>query len=349
MSRLLHERGDRVPTESLLPAALGVGLFLVPALALFFGGTPDRRTAVALVLGLLAVATLATLEWLLLGSTLEVSLYQAALSAAGASVVLSIALRGARLLPVIAVTLVLAAVGFVPLGFALFDLERGPIVVQLGTLDFGGVATLALIPGCVAAASVLLARRRQAPLQSVPVRPRWLLAASAVAAVIGFASASLGAQLVFDDLIGTLVRNAVVAAAAGVVGWTITQVINVRRASWAGAAAGVMAGSIAVLAASPWLNVVSVVVLALLSGILGHVVAAAVRRGAAGLWATVIGVCLVPGAVGMIGPGIVASGAGLLLSGHVDLLQAQFVGLLVVLLCATLVSLPLVLLLRRFG
>ena len=340
-------------TESLLPAALGVALFLVPALALFFGGIPDRRTAVTLMLGLLAVAALATVEWLLFGSSLDVALYQAALCAAGSSVVLSIAVSSGRPLPVITLMVVLAAVVLVPVGFALFDLERGPIVVQLGTLDFGGAATLALVPGSIAAAFVLLARRLSEPSGTAPVRPPWLLASTAIAAVIGFSSASLGAQLVFDDLTGVLVRNAALAAMAGVLGWTVSQVINVHRASWAGAAAGAIAGSIAILAASPWLNAVSVVVLGLLSGILGHLVAASVRRGAAGLWATVIGVCLVPGAVGMIGSGIVASGAGLLLSGHVDLLQAQFVGLLVVLTYATLVSLPLVLLLlllrRRFG
>lgn len=336
-----------MPSESLLPAALGVALLLVPALALFFGGVPDRRTGVALVLGLAAIAALALAEWLLLGSPLDVALFQAALCAAGAAVVLSVALRaGARSIAVLAV-LLLAAVVFVPLGFSLFDLARGPIVVSIGTLDFGGGVTLAVIPGSVAVAVLIVGRSWRQPSGGVPVRPRALFPVIAVAAVAGFISASLGAQLVFDDLSGQLVLNGILAALAGAVGWTLTQVINVHRASWAGGVAGVIAGSIVVLAASPWLNTVSVVVLALLAGMLGHVSAVAVRRGSAGVWATVIGVCLVPGALGMIGSGIIATGSGLLFSGHIDLLQAQASGLLVVLLYATGVSLLLALIVRR--
>ena len=338
-----------MPAESLLPATLGVLLFLVPALALFFGGIPDRPTAVALVLGLLASFLVAALEWVLLGSALDVALFQAALSAAGAAVVLSVALRSARRAVAVVAGLLLVLLVSVPLGFAVFDLVRGPIVVTLGTLDFAGVVVLALVPGSLAVAVLIVGRSWRQVGGGATRRPTALFPFVAVAAVVGCISASLGAQLLFDDLAGVLVLNGIVAALAGAVGWTITQVINVHRASWAGAVAGVLAGSIVILPASPWLNTVSVVVLALLAGILGHVSAVAVRRGSAGVWATVIGVCLVPGTLGMIGSGIVATGAGLLFSGHIDLLQAQAGGLLVVLLYATVVSLVLAYAVRRLG
>ena len=338
-----------MPAESLLPAALGVVLFLVPALALFFGGIPDRATLVALVLGLLATLALAFAEWLVLGSAVDVALFQAALSAAGAAVVLSVALRSAKPRLAVLAALVLVLLVLVPIGFALFDLARGPIVVALGTLDFGGVATVALIPGSAAVAVLLVGRSWRQAGSGVPRRPTLLFPFVALAAVIGFTSASIGAQLLFDELTGTLVLNGIIAALAGAIGWTLTQVINVHRASWAGGVAGVLAGSIVILPASPWLNTVSIVVLALLAGVLGHVSAVAVRRGSAGVWATVIGVCLVPGALGMIGSGIVATGAGLLFSGHIDLLQAQAGGLLVVVLYATGVSLVLAYLVRRFS
>ena len=336
-----------MPPESLLPAALGVVLFLVPALALFFGGIPDRRTGMSLGLGLLVTLAVAAGEWMLLGSSPEVALYQAALCAAGMAVVLPVALRTAGRRAAGLFGLLLAVLVLVPLGFSLFDLQRGPLVYALGTLDFGGVATVALVPGCVALALAIPARLRGIHALEAPVRPRALLVGIALASLLGFASASLGAQLIFDELTGTLLGNAVVAALAGSLGWTVAQVINVHRASWAGAVAGVLAGSIVILPASPWLTTASVVVLALIAGILGHVTAATARRGPAGPWATVIGVCLVPGALGMIGSGIVATGAGLLFSGHIDLLQAQAVGLLAVLLYATAVSLVLGLLLRR--
>lgn len=317
------------PTVLLL-ATIGITMLLAPALALFFGGRPDHRRRWVIAVAIPASMLIATSGWMLLGSTLGVAAFQGALVATAVAVILAVGLRtglvrGYAIFATLWIVLVL-----VPIGYALFDPVRGPLATSLGTLDFGGVSILALCTGTAAFALSLTSRRLGNAVGGPPQRSRVDFSLSAGVALLGWLAVDIGAELVLDGRTLTLAVNELCAALAGLAGWAIAQTINVHRPTLAGLVAGLFAGSIVVLPASPWLDTTSVVVLGIVAGILGQIAAVAARRSGIGMWATLVGVCLVPGAIGLLGAGIVARGLGLVFSGHTDLLGAQAGGLLIV-------------------
>lgn len=320
------------PATAVGLATAGVILFLCPAMALFFGGLPTRRDAAWLGAFALASVAVATGEWMLLGQPPALALLQGALAAAAVLTVASIGIRAGRR-PLLAVILGLWLVAVVvPLGFALFDVEDGWIAAGIGTLDFAGACVLGVIPGTAAIAMALALRWTRAPVIDQPRRPWWLFLCCAIAGVLGFLAVAVGAELVIDETTMVLVVNTLLGVTGGIIGWTAAQVANVHRASVAGVVAGAFAGILVVLPASPWLEPVAVLVLAVIASIVGHITAIAFRRrDEKRAWASLIGICLVPAAIGMIAAGIVANGQGLLYSGHADLAEAQLQGLAIVL------------------
>lgn len=337
-------------TESpsvLLPATLGIALFLAPALALFFGGIPHRRNALTLVIAFPAALALAAGGWLVLGSDLGVALFQGALAASAVTTILAVGLRLGRLRGYLTFGAAWLVLVLVPVGYSLFDIESGSLVVALGALDFGGVSVIALCTGTAGAAIAIVSRGLGNAVGGPPRRTGLTFAYCVVSGVVGLIAVSVGAQLVMDSTTWTLVGNGLFASAAGIVGWAIAQVVNVRRATVAGLVAGAFAGSVVVLAASPWFDSTTVIVLGLGAGILGHVSSVAARRSGVGAWATLLGVCLVPGALGMVAAGIVAHGPGLVYSGHIELLASQFGALVLVLGYSLVVALILALVIDR--
>ena len=333
--------------SSLLAATLGIALFLAPALALFFGGVPGRRRALALALSFIGALALASVEWLLLGSVAEVAVYQGALAASSVVTILAVGLRLGRLRGYLTFSAAWVTLVLVPVGFSLFDVGRGPLAATLGTLDFAGVGVTALCTGAAAAAISIVSRRLGNAVGGFPPRTIITFLYCAVAGVIGVLAVTVGAELEFDATTTTLIGNELCAAGAGAIGWAVAQIANVRRATVAGLVAGVFAGSIVVLAASPWFDVTTSIVLGLGAGVLGHVSSVAARTTGGGTWATLLGVCLVPGALGMLAAGVVAHGPGLVYSGHIELLASQVSGLVLVLGYSLVVSLVLALTIDR--
>ena len=331
----------------LLLATVAISVLLAPALGLFVGGWPGRRGARALALSIPASVVLTAIGWMLLGADLGVAVYQGALAATAVVVILAVGLRTGSIRGYAAFSALWILLVLIPVGFSAFDVVHGPLVTLLGTLDFGGASILALCTGTAAVAIALVSRRRGNATGGVPRRSAGIFAFSAVALLVGFVAVDVGSELVFDATTATLAVNELLAALAGLIGWTLAQLINVRRPTLAGLVAGMLAGSIVVLPASPWLDTTSVVVLALIAGIVGHVAAVAARRSGGGAWATLIGVFLVPGAVGFVGSGVVAQGLGLVFSGHIDLLGAQLGGLSIIVVYSLVVTALIALVLDR--
>jgi ammonia channel protein AmtB len=331
----------------LLLATIGITVLLAPSLALFFGGRPDARLRRVIAIAIPGSMLIATLGWMLLGATLGVAAFQGALAATAVAVILAVGLRTGSVRGYLLFCLLWLVLVIIPVGYSLFDVVHGPLATSLGTLDFGGVSILALCTGTAALALSLVSRRRGNAVGGPPKRSRTAFAVAGAGAVLGWLAVDIGAELVVDSTTLTLAANELWAALAGAAGWTVAQVINVHRATAAGFVAGLLAGSIVVLPASPWLDTTSVVVLGLVAGILGHVAAVAARRSGIGLWATLVGVCLVPGAVGLVGAGVVARGLGLVFSGHTDLLGAQLSGLTIVLAYSFTVTLLLAVIVDR--
>jgi Amt family ammonium transporter len=334
-------------TILLAASAAFVAMLLAPSLALFFGGALGKRATLVLSAQCLGSFGLAFTAWLLLGSPVALALYQGALVCASVAIVAATARNRLSPRALGAFLPVWVVFVLVPLGFSLFDVVNGALVVRLGTLDFGGVAVLGISTGTAAIA--LAITTPGAAEQPPPNRSGPLLLFCGIAAVLGWGAVTVGAELVLDATTQTLLINELLAATAGLVGWLAAQVVNVHRASMAGSVAGIVAGSISILPASPWLEPTAVVVIALAAGILGHVVAAASRRLRAGQWAAVIGVCLTPAVFGMLASGIAAKGPGLVYSGHPDLFVSQFNGTAVALVYSLVVALVLGFVIERLG
>lgn len=336
-------------TESspvVLLTAVLVLVLLTPACAVFFGGIPDLRSAVMLAATAGSTVAIVALVWAILGSALPIALFQGSVASVCVTCLLAVGLRTAAaraLLPFLAPWCLLV---LVPVGFAAFDVRSGYLVTTLGTLDFGGAAVLGVCTGVAGSVIALLSGREATP--SVPVRTSVPLVIAGCIAVLGFVALGVGAELVIDDSTAVIARNVALAAVAGGAGWAVAQLVNVRRATPAGIAAGLIAGPVSALAGLPWLDPVAIAVLALGAAILGHVVAVAARAGGAGGWATLVGVLLVPGALGLLATGILARDIGLLYSGHVELTAGQVSGLLAVLAYAIVVSVLIAIIARRF-
>ena len=323
------------PGGALGIATIGVVVFLCPALALFFGGLPSRTDGFWLSGAGTGAVLLATGEWMALGQPLAIALFQGSLGAAAVLTIASVGFRAGRHRSMVALLGAWLVVVVVPLGFSLFDIEKGPLVANLGTLDFAGACALGVIPGTAALAVAIIHRWFGVVVPGPPRRPVWLLLCCGFAGVLGFVAVGVGAELVIDETTVRVLANAVIAAAGGAVGWVAAQVANIHRANAAGVVAGVFAGSVVVLPASPWLQPVAVLVLAVIASVLGHITTIALRsRSYKEAWSSLVGILLVPASVGMIGAGIVAAGPGLLYSGHTDLAQSQLQGLALVLVAS---------------
>jgi Amt family ammonium transporter len=299
------------------------------------------------VLSFLGAGTLAAVEWLLFGSDLDVAVYQGAVAATSVVTILAVGLRLGRLRGYLVFSAVWVTVVLVPVGYSLFDVASGSLAVTLGTLDFGGVGVLALCTGTAAASISMVSRSLGNAVGGFPRRTRLTFLFCGLAGVVGLLASSIGAELDIDATTATLIGNELFAAGAGAIGWTIAQVANVRVATVAGLVAGAFAGSIVVLAASPWFDTTTVTVLGLGAGVLGHVTSVAARTTGGGTWATLLGVCLAPGILGLLAAGIVAHGSGLVYSGHIELLVSQFGGLVLVLGYSLVISLLLALVIDR--
>jgi len=280
----------------------------VPAfLALGGGGVRDLP-----IVG--AAAVTAALGWILLGWAGPVAVFQGAMASVSmAAVAAPLRARLGRAGAVVAAPILVALV-LVPLGVALFDVRSGLLADRWGALDFAGAAALGLVPAVIGA---VMAAPAPASPQTSSAR-RWAVAAGVLAAI---AAALLGSELVLDDAAPRLILALLVGASGGAVGWVLASVLLVHAVRVGEAAAGVVAGAISVLAAPLWLDAQTILVIALLSALLGRIVAGRLGRRHAGL----VGLLGVPAALGLVAAGVNGDGRGLLASGQTGLVVAQLV------------------------
>ena len=329
-------------------AAAAVLALLAPALAMFFGGLATRRLQSLLTIAAVGALALAWAMWTLYGADPFVALFQSLLVVVAVTAILSIGLRAGRPRSYLVFAFVWVVAVLVPVGHALFDIERGFLIQRFGTLDFAGAGVLAV---CAGTAALSLAIVDSAPpgtrTDVLPVRPLWVLVVSGGLGGAGLVALALGSELVVDATSWLILSNVLWAMAAGTVGWTAAQLVNVQRPTVAGYVAGLLAGGIVALAGAPWLETGSAIVLGLAAGLVGHVSAFAARRSGARVWATAIGVLLVPGALGILLLGVVAQGSGLIFSGRIALLSSQASGLVILLAYSFAASLLLAFVIHR--
>jgi ammonium transporter, Amt family len=329
----------------LVGGASGVLALLVPGLALFFGDARSRPYRAVFFGACGAVFVLSFVEWVVLGEDIAVGLFQAAVAVAAAGVLLAVGHRlDWRAVVFVAAWSVVVAV---PVAFSVFDVEHGALSVSIGTLDFAGALAIAVCTGAAGFAVALVQRSRgQLATVGSSGRQRPALVYS-LAAVVGLAIVQVASELVVDDTTRLVLIVSLLASASGVAGWVVTLIVSGQRVRLAEAGAGAIAGSVAVLSFAPWLDQPAAVVLGVTAGILGALAKARAQRARLGAWASVIGVLLVPGTLGVVAAGVIANPTGLIYSGHTDLLVSQLVGLAVGLLWSFAVAAVLAIVLYR--
>lgn len=323
----------------LAAAAAAIALLLAPALGFFFAGISDWRRALIAAATAIVTIVVAGASWLAYGADPYVAFFQATIAVVAVMTILAIGLRVGRPITFVVFAPLWVLSVLVPVGYALFDIHHGLLATSIGVLDFGSASIIAVCSGTAALSFAMVGGRVSEDAYVGAARPMWLLLVCGILGAAGLVALGVGSELVFDDTTAVIVVNFAWAMAAGTIGWTAAQLVNVHRPTVAGYVAGLFAGGIVVLAGAPWLDATSSAVLGLVAGIVGHVSAVWVRRVGAGAWATPIGVLLVPGALGVLLLGLVARGSGLVFSGRLGLLASQAVGLSLVVAYSFVVSL----------
>jgi ammonium transporter, Amt family len=331
----------------LVVGAITLLALLLSGMVLALGTRWSVRHCAMLLTTLLAVFCIAVFEWLWLGETIAVSVFQAAVAAVASGVLF---VSGHRLgWRAVALVVPWGSLVLAPVSYSVFDVERGYLSVTVGALDFAGGLTLAV---CTGGAALVLAviRRRRGQLTTVDENgSRWRFVVIPILAVAGLVVVQVASELDLDATTARVLHVEALAAAGGFIGWVGTMIATSRASALLSTTIGALAGVVAVLPFAPWLDDVAAVVLGVGAGILGQLTRARALRAGLAQLSVLPGVLLVPGLLGVGAAGIIANPPGLIYSGHTDLLVAQLIAIAVSLgwSCAVTLALAVVLVRRQ--
>jgi Amt family ammonium transporter len=230
-----------------------------------------------------------------------------------------------------------------PVAYGVFSLQDGWAVAGLKVIDFGG--TLPVVAAGASAGGMLLACGRSEQLPVHPPRPV-LIAAGGAAVWIGWLGLVVGSEGAVDEYAPLMAVGAFLAAATGVLMWMLVDAVLLRRPTLTSAVCGAFAGLVGVTAASGVLTLGWSMLVGALSALACATMVDLAARARFGPSLTLCIVTIVGGLVGLLFPGLFATGSGMVDSGNFDLFIAQGIAGMAVLLYAATVSLLLALALR---
>lgn len=230
-----------------------------------------------------------------------------------------------------------------PVAYGVFSLDDGWAVAGLQVVDFGGALPIVASGG--SAVGVLLACGRGEHQPPHPVTPS-LLAFGGAALWVGWLGLVVGSEGSLDAYAPLMAVGAFVASATGVLMWMLVDAVLLRRPALTSALWGAFAGLVSVTAASGVLTLGWAMLVGALSALACATMVDLAARARFGPSLTLCVVTIVGGLVGLLFPGLFASGSGMIDSGNFDLFIAQGIAGMAVLLYATTVSLLLALALR---
>ncbi|MEV8215683.1 ammonium transporter [Leifsonia sp. NPDC077715] len=230
-----------------------------------------------------------------------------------------------------------------PVAYGVFSLDDGWAVAGLRVVDFGGALPIVAAGG--SAVGVLLACGRGEHQQPHPVTPS-LLAFGGAALWVGWLGLVVGSEGSLDAYAPLMAIGAFVASATGVLMWMVVDAVLLRRPALTSALWGAFAGLVSVTAASGVLTLGWAMLVGALSALACATMVDLAARARFGPSLTLCVVTIVGGLVGLLFPGLFASGSGMVDSGNFDLFIAQGIAGMAVLLYATTASLLLALALR---
>ena len=231
----------------------------------------------------------------------------------------------------------------VPVAYGVFSLDDGWASAELRVVDLGGALPVVAAGG--SAVGVLLACGRGEHQAVQPSRPA-LVAFGGAALWVGWLGLVVGSEGSLDGYAPLMAVGAFVASAAGVLMWMLVDAVLLRKPTLSSALWGAFAGLVAVTAASGVLTLGWAMLAGALSALACATMVDLAARARFGPSLTLCVVAIVGGLVGLLFPGLFASGSGMIDSGNFDLFIAQGIAGMAVLLYATTVSLLLALALR---
>ncbi|WP_431218145.1 ammonium transporter [Leifsonia xyli] len=230
-----------------------------------------------------------------------------------------------------------------PVGYGVFSLDGGWAVAGLHVVDFGGA--LPVVAAGASAVGVLLACGRGEHQPARASRPA-LVAFGGAALWVGWLGLVVGSEGALDAYAPLMAVGAFVASATGVLMWMLVDAVLLRRPTLSSAMWGAFAGLVAVTAASGVLTLGWSMLVGALSSLACATMVDLAARARFGPALTLCVVTIIGGMVGLLFPGLFATGSGMVDSGNFDLFVAQGIAGMSVLLYATTVSLLVALALR---
>jgi Amt family ammonium transporter len=173
-----------------------------------------------------------------------------------------------------------------------------------------------------------------------------LIAAGGAAVWVGWLGLVVGSEGAVDEYAPLMAVGAFLAAATGVLMWMLVDAVLLRRPTLTSAVCGAFAGLVGVTAASGVLTLGWSMLVGALSALACATMVDLAARARFGPSLTLCIVTIVGGLVGLLFPGLFATGSGMVDSGNFDLFIAQGIAGMAVLLYAATVSLLLALALR---
>jgi Amt family ammonium transporter len=230
----------------------------------------------------------------------------------------------------------------------------GWIANQLAAIDFAGGTAVHINAGAAALALALVLGKRRG-FGKEPMRPHNLPLVMIGAGLLwfGWFGFNAGSALAANNTAAVVWVNTLVATAAAILGWLLTEKLRDGHATSLGAASGVVAGLVAITPAGSALSPIGSIVLGLVAGVLCALAVGLKYRLGYDDSLDVVGVHLVGGLVGTISIGFLATAAapagvdGLFYGGGVDQLWRQVVGAVAVLAFSFVVTIVIGLLLQR--
>ncbi|MGO4534183.1 ammonium transporter [Leifsonia sp. 2MCAF36] len=230
-----------------------------------------------------------------------------------------------------------------PVAYGVLSLDDGWAAAGLQVVDFGGA--LPVIAAGGSAIGVLLACGRGERQPTQASRPG-LVAFGGAAVWVGWLGLVVGSEGALDAYASLMAVGAFVASAAGVLMWMLVDAVLLRRPTLGSALWGSFAGLVSVTAASGVLTLGWAMLVGALSALACATMVDLAARARFGPSLTLCVVTTVGGLVGLLFPGLFASGGGMIDSGNFDLFIAQGIAGMAVLLYATTMSLLIALALR---
>jgi Amt family ammonium transporter len=234
---------------------------------------------------------------------------------------------GARAVSTLAFALVWSAAVFVPA--AIVSFTRVGVFESIGIppIDHGGSLGANVAAGAATFGVLLVSRASGRRLADIPFRVSVVAVALLCLAWLGWL---VWSELAVDVATPGIVRNGLLGAAGGMVGWLVVQRIRHQATTVTAVGAGLVSGLIAVTAGAPLFTAVAAAVAGIIAGGAAALFAFdAVRRTRRPQW-TIVATHLVAGGLGVMGLGFTAEGLGMFYDGQIDFAIAQIVSTLAV-------------------